>query len=316
MIFTAIPEAGYVVDKWTVTGGTLKQNTSIQGSTSATVTLTANTTVTVTFTYKGEYTLDNVPFKMIKIPEVTNAELTSGHTVSLTAYAIAETEVTYQLYQKVMHNGTGDTKPMSNVSWVQCIAFCNELTKKVYGDESECVYYTDEEYTKIYTQSSSSTESVYANMDKKGFRLPTEAEWMYAAKGGKNGLFAGSEETDLNNIAWYSDNSKVATSGHLEKHAVKTKEANGYGLYDMCGNICEWCWNDGNSTDDESLEGKDPTGKKEDFVLKRVLKGGSYFSKLKDNQGKYSSLDLMQTDSGIFKTSHASYGLRIVCRPL
>lgn len=136
----------------------------------------------------------------------SNMDETPIHDVTLSTYYVGETEVTQKLWKAVMGNNpsdnVGDNKPVDNVSWDMTQEFIELLN-----------YHTG-----------------------KKFRLPTEAEWEYAARGGKHSesyIYSGSNS--VGNVAWYMDN-----SGEMS-HDVKTKIPNGLGIYDMSGNVSEWC---------------------------------------------------------------------------
>ncbi|MBR5215147.1 MAG: formylglycine-generating enzyme family protein [Bacteroidales bacterium] len=160
------------------------------------------------------------------------------HDVTLSSYYIGETEVTQELWEAVMGSNPSyysgyPQRPVEYVSWNDCQEFITKLNQ----------------------------------LTGKNFRLPTEAEWEYAARGGnksKGYKYSGSNTID--NVAWYASNSSSRT------HDVKTKQANELGIYDMSGNVWEWCqdWYGSYSSGSQT----NPTGPSSG--PSRVIRGGGW----------------------------------------
>ena len=208
------------------------------------------------------------------------------HVVTITKpFYMGKYEVTQAEYKKYCSytessspsssEGDGDNYPAYYVSWYDALVYCNK--RSIAEGLTPCYSINDstepDEWGTVPTFSDSVWDAVECDWNANGYRLPTEAEWEYAARAGDNTVdsltYSGTSDVNkLGEYVWYMDNSK-------KTHEVGTKKANAFGLYDMSGNVWEWCWNwVTNSYDTEAEGGSDPTGAS--AGSNRVYRGGSW----------------------------------------
>jgi len=181
------------------------------------------------------------------------------HSVALRDFYIGKYEVTQGEFEAVMGKNpsrfkkkSGRDAPVERVNWYDAVEFCNKLSEN--EGLQKCYY--------------GSGASIKCNFGANGYRLPTEAEWEFAALGGnksKGYQYAGSN--DLGSVSWYKGNSKKKT------HSVGIKQANELGIFDMSGNVYEWCcdWYENYSSRYQT----NPEGP--DSGNPRVYRGGSWY---------------------------------------
>ena len=264
----------------------------------------------------ADYSINFTLGEMVSIPGGTftmgrntgtgEADEVPTHSVTLNSFLISKYEVTQLEWQNVMGSNpsffTGEVyRPVETVSWYAALVYCNKRSVLAGLDPVYSIggSTNPDNWGAVPELMDATWNTVECNWTANGFRLPTEAEWEYAARGATNNpdyQYAGSNNID--NVAWYQMNSGG------ESQMIGYLQPNGLGLYDMSGNISEWCWDwYGNTYYNESPL-SNPTGPSSSSY--RVTRGGSC------NGNNVHNFTVVDRNAMAPNHHSSSYGLRVV----
>jgi formylglycine-generating enzyme required for sulfatase activity len=233
-----------------------------------------NKRMTIISTYTGMtlVRVDQGSFEMGSPDWLGNDDEHPRHLSRIEEFYVGQHEVTQGEYAKVMGTNPSNFKtdpnhPVDGVEWLEALEFCNQLSEREGLDS----YYSINEVREKFPSNIGGLEFLFLS-DKSsviipdhsgdGYRLLTEAEWEYACRAGNAGMYCfGDSKAKLDDYAWFAENSGSKT------HAVGLKLPNAWGLYDMHGNVSEWCWDEPVSSPERAR------------FLTRSYRGGSW----KDN---------------------------------
>ena len=257
-----------------------------------------------------------IPGASIKGSETWTPEsevFVSGRAFKIGSFYMSDHEVTRGEYKAVMGSDpstanaydkdgnelTGDdavkNNPVNNISWYDALVYCNTLSIKenltpcyAIGGETH-----PSKWGAVPTENDSTWDAATCESKANGYRLPTDAEWEWAARGGESYTYAGSNT--IGDVAWYIENTNDTGT-----RDVKTKKANGYRLYDMSGNVWEWCWDWYGSISSDTPDAGSASGSN------RVQRGASW-----PEDAYYAQVDTRSYSSPSYRSYY--FGFRVVC---